>query len=614
MKLRDLPVFGIVFVLSAAPPLSAQDLHCLVYTDAARRADQAAILRQREFQEFRRTQKNLRTRLPATQINPRANFIDEFIFGAIESDRIPVARMTDDYEFLRRAMLDLTGRIPSASQVDAFVNDSTAGKRTALVNQLIGSPEFVDKWTTWFGDLFQVTSNYYNLIGIASRNNFYRYLRDFVQRDRPYNTFVTELITASGDSLTNAPANYAVRAYQVGDPVQDTLDTFSYNITTTFLGVQTQCISCHNGRGHLEAINSYLAPKKRPDFWGQAAFYSNVSYQQVATTAFGSSNHLIIEDRPGSGYTAQVPASNPGQRPPRYGGPYKPVYLFDGSRPKTTNWRAEAARFITNDRQFARAAVNYLWAAFFNMGIVDPPNNWDLARVDPNNPPDSMPLQISNPGLLEALTTEFINSGYSVRHIIQLIATSNTYQISSQPPDGWKDVYDSYFAKHLSRRLTAEEIYDAVITATATQTPMYIEGFDTPLYYAMQLPDPSEPKTDNNIRYFLSQFGRPDWFNTPRTATSTILQVLFLMNDNQVNARTFASRAGSRSTRVATLLASSQSQDEMIRQLFLSTIGRPPTAAENAALQRNRPAELLEDWLADVQWALLNKIDFLFNY
>lgn len=614
MKLRDLPVFGIVFVLSAAPPLSAQDLHCLVYTDAARRADQAAILRQREFQEFRRTHKNLRTRLPATANNPRANFIDEFIFGAIESDRIPVARMTDDYEFLRRAMLDLTGRIPSASQVDAFVNDSTAGKRTALVNQLIGSPEFVDKWTTWFGDLFQVTSNYYNLIGIASRNNFYRYLRDFVQRDRPYNTFVTELITASGDSLTNAPANYAVRAYQVGDPVQDTLDTFSYNITTTFLGVQTQCISCHNGRGHLEAINSYLAPKKRPDFWGQAAFYSNVSYQQVATTAFGSSNHLIIEDRPGSGYTAQVPASNPGQRPPRYGGPYKPVYLFDGSRPKTTNWRAEAARFITNDRQFARAAVNYLWAAFFNMGIVDPPNNWDLARVDPNNPPDSMPLQISNPGLLEALTTEFINSGYSVRHIIQLIATSNTYQISSQPPDGWKDVYDSYFAKHLSRRLTAEEIYDAVITATATQTPMYIEGFDTPLYYAMQLPDPSEPKTDNNIRYFLSQFGRPDWFNTPRTATSTILQVLFLMNDNQVNARTFASRAGSRSTRVATLLASSLSQDEMIRQLFLSTIGRPPTAAENAALQRNRPAELLEDWLADVQWALLNKIDFLFNY
>jgi hypothetical protein len=291
-----------------------------------------------------------------------------------------------------------------------------------------------------------------------------------------------------------------------------------------------------------------------------------------------------------------------------------PKYMFNGATPKSDNWRVELGRIVTSDRQFAKAAVNYLWAALFNIGIVDPPDNWDLGRVDPNNPPASLPLQVSNPDLLEALATEFINSGYSVRHMIQLIAQSNTYQLSSQPPDGWKDLYLNTFAKHLSRRLTAEEVYDAVITATATETPMYVEGFPQPVMYAMQLPDPTEPRTNGTVRNFLNQFGRPDWVTQPRNTTSTILQVLFLMNDNQINSRAFASRQDSRSSRVATLLAGSLSTDQMIQQLFLSTIGRPPSDAELQALQRNRPPELLEDWLADVQWALLNKVDFLFNY
>ena len=597
-------------------PASGQDLHCLVYTGAARKADQEIVRRQREFQQFKALNRKSPPRA-ASQVSsvvPRANFIDNFIFRDIEADRIPVARLTNDYEFIRRAMLDLTGRIPAPDQVDAFAGDSNVNKRTNLINKLIVSQEYVDKWTMYFGDKFQVGSNYYNFIQQEGRNKFYRYLRDFIERDRPYNAFVTEMISASGDSLINSPVNYVARAYQIGDPVQDTFDTFSYNITTTFLGVQTQCISCHNGRGHLEPINLYLTGKRRPDFWGQAAFFSRMNVTTFAASAYGPTAYATVEDRDGGGYTSAVPATNPGQRPLRYGGPYMPSYIFNGAKPATTNWRAELAGMVTHDRQFAKATVNYLWAAMFNLGIVDPADNWDLGRVDPENPPDTLPLQVSHPELLEALATEFINSGFSIRHMVQLMAQSNAYQLSSQPPDGWKELYTSYFAKHLSRRLSAEEIYDAVVTATGTATPMYVQGFDKPVMYAMQLPDPTEPRGDGNIQRFLSQFGRPDWVSQPRNTTSTILQVLFLMNDYQINARAFAGRQDSRSTRVATLLASNLPQEEMIRQLFLSTIGRPPTDAETQALQRNRPTGLLEDWLADVQWALLNKIDFLFNY
>ena len=144
---------------------------------------------------------------------------------------------------------------------------------------------------------------------------------------------------------------------------------------------------------------------------------------------------------------------------------------------------------------------------------------------------------------------------------------------------------------------------------------MYVEGFDRPLMYATQLPDTTEPRSDGTITNFLNQFGRGDWVSSPRNSTSTVLQVLFLMNDNQILSRSLASRDGSRSTRVAKLLASNVTEDEMLRQIFLSTLGRDATAAEKAVLQRNRASRASrEDWLVDVQWALLNKLDFLFNY
>jgi len=459
--------------------------------------------------------------------------------------------------------------------------------------------------------------NYYNVISITSRNLFYNYVRDMVERDRPYNEFAAQLITASGDSLANGPVNYLVRSYEAG-PIQDTWDGMTNFITTNFLGVQTQCISCHDGRRHLEPINMYLTAKRRSDFWKQAAFLSRLRLSLQPVNAYGSSWHLSLSDAGTGGYPSTVPSNNPGQRPTRIGGPYSPSYIFTGAAPASKEWRTDLANLVTNDRQFARAAVNYVWAKLFTIGIVDPPDNWDLARIDPSNPPPAesgFGLQPSHPELLEALATEFIRSGYSIRHMIELMMQSSAYQLSSRPPSGWKDGYAPYFAKHIPRRLTAEEVFDAVTIATGTETPMYVEGFDKPLRYATQLPDTTEPRSDSNITNFLSQFGRGDWFNSPRNSTSTILQVLFQMNDNQIVARTLASRDGSRSTRVATLLASNLSENEMVEQIFLSTLGRRPTDAEADVMTRNRSTRATrEDWLADLQWVLLNKLDFLFNY
>jgi hypothetical protein len=267
---------------------------------------------------------------------------------------------------------------------------------------------------------------------------------------------------------------------------------------------------------------------------------------------------------------------------------------------------------VTSDRQFARATVNYIWAHFFKYGIVDPPDGWDLARIDPQNPPPApWGIQPSHPALLEMLADEFIRSNYSIRRIVQLIAESNAYQLSSQYSGEWLVEYERYFAKHFPRRLYAEEIYDAMSVATKTQAPIFVEGFSRPLMYATQLPDSIEPFGDFRVTSFLSNFGRGDWWQTPRSSDTTVLKVLFQMNDSTVNFRTFGSRGYS--TRVAELVQGDFSDDEAVTELFLATIGRPPNENELLMLKRRRGPDY-EQWLSDIQWSLLNRLEFIFNY
>ena len=208
------------------------------------------------------------------------------------------------------------------------------------------------------------------------------------------------------------------------------------------------------------------------------------------------------------------------------------------------------------------------------------------------------------------MADDFIANNYSVRHTIELIAKSNAYQLSSRYSGEWRPEYERYFAKHFPRRLYAEEVYDAVIDATDTQVPMYVEGFKQPLYYAVQLPDPSEPKTNGSVTNFLSTFGRGDWFQLPRNTQSNVLQVLYQMNDNMINFRTFGSR--NVTTRVTKVMAAGLSDPDAINQLFLATIGRYATQGELALLLSKKTSNY-EQWLSDIQWALLNKIEFVFS-
>lgn len=597
--------------------LQAQDARCGRYPESQRAADEVRLERERAF-----VQASLRARAlgalgllaqGTTRSVNRLNLIDQFLFDKMEADGVQPAPASSDAEFQRRVRFDLTGRIAQPDEVRAFLDDPDPDKRRRLIGQLLDSTAYVDHFTQFYSNLFEVTSNYYNIIGIPGRNGYYRYVRDFVESNRPYDEFVREMLAAGGDNHSNGPVNFMVRGVQQGDPVQDTWDAITDRITTRFLGHKTACISCHNGRPNLAQINLYLYGKRRSDFWALSAFLSRTSLTTITIDPFGNSQRTLVTDRSDGAYYGTVPSNNPGQRPLRTGGPYTPVYLFSGQKPPSGAWRQELAQIVTADRQFARAAVNYLWAKMFTMGIVDPVDGWDLARIDPKNPPPApWTIQPSHPELIEALADEFIRSGYNVKAMVRMMVESSAYQLSSTHPNLTLTV-DKYFARHIPRRLLAEEVYDAVAAATATETPMWVEGFDQPLMFAGQLPDPTEPRRDSNVRSVLDQFGRGDWDRNARNSASTVLQVLFLMNDSEINQRASGTIGGNRNTRVSQLMQSGLSDEEAVRVLFLATLSRPPTDTELDVVNKNRRGTR-EAWLSDTQWALLNKLDFLFNY
>ena len=547
---------------------------------------------------------------------PRANFIDKLLFDKMSADGVPPAPLTSDSEFLRRVFVDLTGRIPQPEKVVSFLTDTSPDKRSKLIDELLKSDAYISQFTLYFNNRFQVTRGYPSNVRLVGRNLFYSFLRDFVARDRPYNQFVKELLGAAGDADTVPGVNYYVRyvSQEEYNPPQDFWDDITDYVTTQFLGFRTACVSCHNGRAHLENINLFLAPKRRADFWSTSAFFSRTDFFLQGEQDYRY--RYLLQDRSYGNYTGAVPVSNPGNRPQRMGADVTlPAWILNGANPSTLNWRSEFVNMITGDRQFARATVNYLWAYFFGTGIVDPPDGWDLARIDPNNPPPApWPIQNSQPALLEALTDAFINSNYSIKTMVRLITNSNVYQLSSRYTGQWNSAYASDFARHSPRRLAAEELWDAIAIATQTEEPMNVAGFPNPVMYANELPDPYEPWDNYNVTNFLSTLGRGNYTTLARDSSPTLLGLLFLMNQYDVYNRV-AEPYGpyspiNRATRVA---ASTLSDADAVRQIYLATLARYPTDQEIAAILAARGNNPRWVWLPRMQWALINKLEFIFD-
>jgi len=426
-----------------------------------------------------------------------------------------------------------------------------------------------------------------------------------------------ELISAAGDSFLNGAVNWPVGNIVPMGPAQDTYDGQAVNTATMFLGINTvDCLLCHDGARHLDQVNLWGSRQTRQNMWGLAAYFARGRMQRQVVTQTPAVAKWIVSDVLAGDYNLNTTTGNRTARQPVNGvrtiTPRNPFAPDQGSGVTVgETYRQAVARQITGDIQFSRAAVNYIWEKFMVEALVSPSNSFDLARLDPNNPPPApWTVQPANPELLDALARWFQSNNYDVRALMALITKSTAYQLSATYPGSWNVNYIPYYARRYVRRLDSEELHDAIAKATGILPTYTLQNLPA-VQWAMQLPDTREPRSNGGAVQFLNSFGRGDRDTNFRRSDGSLLQSLNLMNNQFVMTRIHQANAGSR---VSQLLAQGANAQTIIQQLFLNTLSRPATSAEVALFtpmfqqQGNRVAA------EGLQWLLLNKMDFVFNY
>jgi hypothetical protein len=239
---------------------------------------------------------------------------------------------------------------------------------------------------------------------------------------------------------------------------------------------------------------------------------------------------------------------------------------------------------------FARAAVNRIWQHLMGRGLIEPADDLRATNLP------------SNEAVLQALAGDFVANDYNLKQTIRVICNSATYQLAGEPNETNKHD-ETQFSRRIVRRLTAEQLLDAVVQVTGV--PEKFPG--VPLgTRAAQLPDTAVPS------YFLDLFGRP-----PRQVACTcerdmapnLAQTLHVMNDESMHAK-IRSSAG----RLTKLLAAGKTDAEVLEELFLAALTRLPTAAErDKVLATIRQAPSRKEGFSDLLWALLNARAFRFS-
>ena len=559
---------------------------------------------------------------------PHANFIDDQIFPAMAAAGVNSAPIAGDEEFFRRINLDLTGRIPASADIRAFEADSTPNKRAILIDKLLASPAFTDKWTMWMGDLLQNNATAVAINrGVNGRNAFYNYIFNSVQAGQPIREMAYEVVTATGNSFDSpSPAGFILNGFAPGGPTQDTYDMSLVKTASTFLGLSHyDCLLCHNGRGHLDALSVWGAQSTRAQAEQMAAFFARVN-RPLYTFPAGTSNadqqasyyyqSWILSDNATSAYGLPTTYGN---RPNRAligtQNTALPIYRT-GETPPTAAWRAEFATLMVNDPMFNINFANRLWKAMFNLGQVDSVDTLDPARLDPDNPPAApWSLQAYNPALLKQLGDVFAAGNYDLRGLLRFIANSNAYQLSSTYPDTWDPNNIGLFARHYPRRMMGEEIHDAIAQSTGVFAKYTPRGFTTTVQWAMQMPDTSEPSSNtNNASGFMNYFLRGNRDNVPRMTDPTILQSGALMNDTFVVGKFHMTQSP-----VLQGVAKLTTPAAQVQELYLTYLSRLPSDAENTAAvaylnAAGTTAAAKNAALEDLVWSLMNKLEFVFSY
>ena len=492
--------------------------------------------------------------------NPQAhNFVDELAFAKLQQLQILPSDVCSDEEFLRRAFLDTTGRLPNVEEVNAYLADNTPNRRNNLVDQLLASHDFASYWSLKWGDILRSNSKKLKTVGVYK---FRRWIYESVYSDKPLDQFAQELLTANGSVYENPAANYWRASRDPNDAVETTAQLF--------LGIRIQCAKCHNHPFERWSQDNY---------YGIAAAFARIGRKP----GVDADDEIIFGAAAGD------------VKQPRTGQTMKVHLLLKGDVdvPADQDRRSVFATWLTaaDNPFFAKASVNRIWGHLMCRGIVEPVDDFR-----DSNPPSNTPL-------LEKLASQFVKRNYSRKWVIRTIMQSRLYQLSSRKNKFNSD--DEIYNSHATTRLlSAEQLLDAICDVTGV--PETFKGVPAGTR-ATELPD---PPTDH---YFLKIFGQPQRemaCQCERSNESNLSQALQMINGPVVHNKLRADNG-----RIALMVKENKTDEEIVTRLYLAALARKPAQAEIDAAKKHIAASKDRRLaMEDVGWAILNSKEFLFQH
>lgn len=498
--------------------------------------------------------------------------IDKCVIEKLSKLGIVPSEVCSDADFLRRVSLDMTGTLPTAAEVRAFLSDTSPEKRARKVDELLQTPAYAAWWTTQLCDWTGCSNEQLNNVNPASNqggaNDWYAWVYKRVSENVPYDKICEQIILAGGRRPQESYQQYCER---MSDYAHDKDKSFAdedgliyfwgrRNFTKdedraigfayTFMGTRIQCAQCHK---HPFDVWTKKDFEEFERFFSRVRFSRNGSDRDEFNAIVkslgldkvrGNDQRKAMEKAVQQGKTIPFPevvvqqprnavdarqlerakakAKERGQEftPPSQtarllGEQEVDLATIEDPRTALMDWLRNSPTHL-----FAKALVNRVWANYFGHGIVEPTDDLSLA-----NPP-------SNAALLDSLVAGLIEHNYDLKWLHREICLSDTYQRSWHPNEtNARD--ERNFSRAVPRRLPAEVTVDALTMATASDAVSSV--FRTELK-GHATTSPSPPRNAlNGVNYVLAVFGRSireSNCDCDRSSDASLLQTLFVRNDN----------------------------------------------------------------------------------
>lgn len=571
-SVRD--ITGIATYESNQKEMGEVDQNGLVTMSTGETGDMAVMIRyQEQVSVFQAT---IPLGIPIESFPIAKNVIDEKVFAKLKTLGLPTSEICDDSTFLRRTSLDIAGRLPTLEETDKYLNSDNPNKRSEWIDSLLSTTDyaefFANKWSSILRNKRKADTY------TRGTQAFHEWIRQSFHINKPYNQFVTELVTARGEISHNPATAWFRNVTDQKERLQDTAQVL--------LGVRLQCAECHH--------HPYEKWSQQ-DYYGFSAFFSRIGKKKTDMPGEEAVFHNV------GLATAKHPKTGQNIKPTPLGGDELDILAEDDPRDDLASW-------ITDEKNpfFAPMLVNRYWKHFFNRAIVEPE---DDMRV--TNPP-------TNPELLQALSNQFISTGYDIKDLIRTICNSTTYQLSAIPNEhnaGDRQNYSRYYPK----RLPAEVLLDSIDRMTGSPTSF---AGQLPGTRAVALPDDSY----NSSSYFLTVFGRPEMDSAcecERAQGASLAQTLHLLNSKNIQDK--LSGAGGNAQKLTS--QKERVNEDKITELYKLAFSRNPkddemkTAigyikkkTEQIENDANKKEDSIKMAYEDLVWALLNTKEFLFNH